>query len=397
MSTRKSNSIQSQPDFAEFWEHFELLPWKWADVITSNPAYLVGSALYGYIVLAALTYFPNNPWIAPTTIGYPSLIQFVGSDKYLPLKIYPSLHFFLVGWILVVILMIRWRHTIPQFFQWLLNSQRLRVQKGNLAEEYRQYLQDYQHELGKRNIPLLLSALIVMLFIALLQRFEAIPFIFDHYTPAAAALLIAGMLIALFWVFMVGQFSWALYVTARFIGDLTRRFDLDIQASHPDKCGGLKPIGDFCLGAAVPLIVGGMALVAVSILHLDYFRSLSVMATTFIFVAVAPLTALTVFMPIWNIHIKMAEHMKAYADEFQEQILLLEKNIFANTREEGDLNKARAAKEKRDILQSLHPDQLDYPLWPFRFTRTVLTIFSPQLLVTMVGIVTTIYSTFFKK
>jgi len=384
MSTKKTNSTKSQSDFTAFWKQFQLLPWKWANVITSNPVYLVSSALYGYVVLGVLTYF-SNPWVMPISL----------EDQ--PLKLYPSLHFFLIGWMLVVILMIRWRHTIPQFFQWSYDSGRIRARQGNLVEEYSQYLHEYQRGLRNKYIPLTLSALLVAMLVSLLQKTNAIPFILDNYTPAAAVFLIIGTCVSLFWVVMIGLFSWVLYVTAMYIGKLTQRFDLEIQASHPDRCGGLKPFGDFCLGAAVPIIVGGLALVAVSILRLDFYSALSRIATTFIFVVVGPLTALTVFMSLWSVHIKMSEHRKAYADGFAEQILLLERDVFANTREKGDLNKAKTAKEKLEILRSLHPDQLDYPVWPFRFTRTVLTIFSPQLLVTLVGIVTTIYSTFFKK
>ena len=391
MKTEGTGVKDDTPELAAFWETFRVLPWKWSDAVTGNPVYLVGSALYVYALLAFLTYFPNNPWVAPKIITDRAYAQFLGANQILPLKHYPSVHFILIGWMIVVVLMILWRHSIPRFFQWLWGSKRLEVQEGDLAREYVKYLQDYQNSLDDKRYPLILSVFLSVLFVALVIWGGVIQFILIHFTPAAAFLILIAVLAGLLWIIIVGQFSWVLYTTAMSIGKLTQRFNVEIQASHPDKCGGLKPVGDFCFGAAVPLIVGGLALAALAILRLDIDIVLSVMATTLIFIVVGPLTALTIFIPLWNIHSEMVERKKTYLDTFAVHINELEKAINLHTKETGDLTKAKEAKEKLEILQVVHPDKQVYPVWPFRFTPTVLAIFSPQILQTAIGIITGLY------
>ena len=139
------------------------------------------------------------------------------------------------------------------------------------------------------------------------------------------------------------------------------------------------------------MIVGGLALAALAILQLDIDIVLSVMATTLIFIVVGPLTALTVFIPLWNIHSEMVERKKTYLDTYATHIKELEKAINLHTTETGDLEKAKEAKEKLEILEIVHPDKQAYPVWPFRFTPTVLAIFSPQILQTSIGIITGLY------
>ena len=197
------------------------------------------------ILLAFLTYFPDNSWVAPKIIDDRAYTLFLGADQILPLKHYPSVHFILIGWMIVVVLMIMWRHRIPRFFQWLLESNRLEVQNGDLDEAYKKYIQDYQTSLDDKRYPLLLSVFLSVVFVALVLWGGVIEFIIIHFTPAAAFLILIAVLAGLFWIIMVGQFSWVLYVTAISIGKLTQCFNVEIQASHPDKCGGLKPLGDF--------------------------------------------------------------------------------------------------------------------------------------------------------
>jgi hypothetical protein len=177
---------------------------------------------------------------------------------------------------------------------------------------------------------------------------------------------------------------------------MTERFPIAIQPTHPDGCGGLKLLGDFCFNIALPIIGGCFVLGIIPILNLDRDPTINTLSILLIFMLGAPLTIFTVFSPLWGIHEKMEEQKKAYQDKYAAQIMELEQAIHANTRMKGNLSEARGAREKLEILQTLHPDKLGYPTWPFKFARTVITILSPQILQTVIGIVTMVYEAFQK-
>lgn len=366
----------SQPEFADFWRNFRVSPWKWIDETAGRSRYIVSTVLIVYAVYAFMTFFPGRE-----------------DQRILLLRDYPSIHIILAGFILVILLAIRWRRRIPALFQWLWESERLEAQGGDLKSEFERYLQDYQKALLSRAEPLSISAFLCLLFIVIGSMAGIPRFLAAFFSPAAVIVLYATLLTGLLWLFMVGQLSWVFYVTGKHIGDLTRKFSIRIRPGHPDKCGGLKPLGDVCFEAAMPLIGGGLILSIIPILGWDIDRVLGLMATTIIFVLIGPLTALTVFLPLWNIHVEMAGQKRAHEDSFAAQAMTLEQIIRSQTDEKGDLRKAETAREKLEILQTVNPEKLPYPVWPFRFTSTVLALFSPQIAQTIVEMIVKIYET----
>jgi hypothetical protein len=379
MSTQGSDMQWDNPGFADFWSNFRLSPWKWVDEIAKRSRYLVTSVLVVYAVYAFMTFFTGR-----------------GDHRILLLKDYPSIHVILFGFILVIWLVIRWRHQIPSIFQWLWESKRLAARAGDLKYEFEQYLQDYQKALLSRIRPLSISICLLALFI-IIGLWAGIPrFLAAFFSPMSVIVLYLTLFIGFFWIFMIGQLSWILYVTGRHIRALTQKFMITIQPGHSDRCGGLKPLGDFCFDAAVPLIGGGIILSTIPILNWDIDQVLSVMASAAIFVVIAPLTIMTVFIPLWNIHIEMTGQKRRYGDSFAIQAMTLEQIILLHTSEKGNIKKAEIAKDKLEILQTVNPGKISFPVWPFKFTGTVLTLFSPQIIQLIVEAVTKIYATFFK-
>jgi hypothetical protein len=377
MNTKGSSVRSSTPEFADFWKNFRLSPWRWVDELTNRSRYLVTSVLMVYAVYAFMTFFSSR-----------------GNNRILLLKDYPSINIILIGFILVILLVIRWRHQVPSIFQWLWESKRLMVPEGDLKSEFEQYLQDYQKALLSRAGSLSISAFLFALFI-MIGLWAGIPrFLVSFFSPVTGVVLYVTLLIALFWVFMMGQLSWVLYVTGRQIRKLTQRFVITVLPGHSDQCGGLKPVGDFCLAAAVPLIGAGIILSTIPILKWDIDQVLSVMASMAIFVVIAPLTIITVFAPLWNIHVEMTSQGRIYGDGFAIQAMALEQVIRTHTSEQGDLKKAEIAKEKLEILQTVNPGKISFPVWPFRFTSTVLTLFSPQIIQMLVDVLNKIIARF---
>lgn len=48
---------------------------------------------------------------------------------------------------------------------------------------------------------------------------------------------------------------WVMAITGMYIRKFTIEFPLEVQASHPDQCGGLKFLGSFLLKAALLLLL----------------------------------------------------------------------------------------------------------------------------------------------
>jgi hypothetical protein len=378
MSAKGSYTQRGEPEFADFWRNFRVSSWKWVDELTSRSRYMVSSVMIVYAVYAFMTFFPGR-----------------GNNRILLLLDYPSINIILVGFIFVMLFAIRWRHQIPSLFQWLWESDRLESPGGDLKYEFERYLQDFRRSLLSRAGPLAISLVLLLLFV-LIGLSAGIPrFLDEFFTPMAVTSLYITLVVGLFWLFMIGQFSWLLYVTGMFIGKLTQTFSIKIQPRNFDRCGGLKPLGDFCFDAAIPLIGGGLILSTIPILNWDIDQVLSLMATTAIFVLIGPLTALTVFAPLWNIHREMTRQKMVYGDSFAIQAMALEQIIRVHTSEKGDLKKAETARQKLEILQTVNPEKITYPVWPFRFTSTVLALFSPQISQTIIEVAVKFYETFF--
>lgn len=380
MNSQGSKPKGGEPDFVEFWDNFQPLPFKWANRFINQSRYLFLKVAFVYVLLAVMTFVPNfsGPFVKV-------------------LKNYPSLNIIFLGWMAVIMLTVRWRHKIPSVFQWLWESERLGPQNDDLKKEYIRFIQEYQRTLLSPGNPLLFGLSLVILFSLMAAAIRAPQYLYFLFTPAGSILIYVVLVIILFWLFLIGLAGWLLIVTSLYIGKLTQRFSIQIQPSHPDGCGGLKPLGDFCFSVTLPLIVGGLFLTIIPILRLDNMYPVFTIVSTFaIFLIVAPLTIFTIFLSLWNIHGNMAENKMMYADKIAGQIIFLEKEILFNTSEQGDLVKAKTAREKLEILQTLHPDKVSYPVWPFKVTSTALLVFSPQILQTLVAIITTIYSIFFK-
>jgi hypothetical protein len=395
MNNQKSKLQRSKPEFVEFWKNFRLSHWKWIDKLASHSKYLVSAVLFMYAVVAYLTFFPENKWVAPLQITDPHLIYKLGGDTViLPLKHYGSINIIFLAMILIFVLLIRWHHQIPVLFQWLWENGRLELQDGDLRIEFEQYLQDYQRALLSRKEPLIISFFLLLGFVAI-GLWAGIPqFLTSHFTPLAVVVLTILVLMGLLCLFMAGPAGWIGFVTGRQIGKLPHKFSIKIQPRHSDKCGGLKPLGNFSFDAALPLIGGGLILATVPILHLDIDDVLSIMSASIIFAFFAPLTIMAVFTPLWQFHVVMTEQKMIYEDAFASQAMGLERIIRDHTTEDGDLTRAETAKEKLEILQTVNPEKTPYPVWPFRFTSTVLAVFSPQILQAITGIIAKAYEFF---
>ncbi|MGB7873083.1 MAG: hypothetical protein WBL25_01775, partial [Anaerolineales bacterium] len=209
-----------------------------------------------------------------------------------------------------------------------------------------------------------------------------------------------------FWGYLSGLVIWPVFATGNQVSKLSKQFKINVQARHPDRCGGLKPLGDICFSMTLPLVIvgiilfllalGGVAPFDISFLGIDPSQTgedTVLFANVLLILFFLPLTAITFFVPLWNVHQEMVRKKTKYEEEFSAEIIRLEDQLRDSIREEDGLEKAKIAKEKMEILQTLNPNTIGFPVWPFRYNR-LLTLFSPQLLggiSTVVGIFQAIF------
>jgi len=298
----------------------------------------------------------------------------------------------------------RWQSKIPSIFQWLIDDQRIRSQIDNTKENYLEYLEAYQNELRsikKHGLAVSFSFLIVLLVIN-----------FEDFTMLLSDVHTFSVLLSfLIWAYLIGLITWHIYVTIKYIRLLSHRFDIIIKFGHPDKCGGLEPLGNFCFTMARPVLILGLMAAVLGIAKLlesntatisslyirvgltniaEFRASIGEGAIVLLFVVILPLLAIIFFVPTWNIHRHMLANRQQAEDVVAELSSQLEQEIREHVTLNGELDRVKEAESKLKIIQSVTQGEQRYPVWPFR-TDVVLKLFAPQLLISVVGLTLSVY------
>jgi len=67
--------------------------------------------------------------------------------------------------------------------------------------------------------------------------------------------LIINLILGSFIGLVIGLMAWRMAVITYMVGEMGRRFDLNIQFGNPDKCGGLEPLGNLCFWNSLVLSI----------------------------------------------------------------------------------------------------------------------------------------------
>lgn len=154
--------------------------------------------------------------------------------------------------------------------------------------------------------------------------------------------------------------------------------DVDLHPLHPDKAGGLRPLGQYALRTTYLIAFGGsMAAFAEYVAYINKLSSTVYFfhAAIVLYIFLAPLSF---FAPLWAAHDAMSRAkdklLLHIARQFKEDFSLAFNDI------DGPSSKLKDNIEKIEQLQKLHQLAVSFPVWPFdNFTlsRFFLTISSP--------------------
>jgi hypothetical protein len=306
---------------------------------------------------------------------------------------------------LAVVFLMRWWSGIPAMFQKVLNKGLIcsRSLNRSINQDYQRFLDEYQQSLLSRRRYLFIGFLIsINLLFSLIQSWSSFSWLFNS---SDSILSFLGWLTLIFRVilfnivlgYILGAGFWTMIITGVYIRKLTQEFDLNVQPSHPDGCGGVKSLGNFCLRMASPIFIVTTLFGIYSIgsiffpIIIDYERVVQIEAYFTIIVLVLPLAWVVFFDPIWKIHQTMVAKKNVYEEDaavqiakLESRIMKLEENIWSSF-EKGKLEEAKNSKVELEILRSVYPDKTEYPTWPFDL-RTQLTFLSTQI-VAIIGLI----------
>lgn len=323
--------------------------------------------------------------------------------------------FFVSGGLLALILWLfnRWRHSIPQTFRELLRRGQINslTQGEDVQKVYLRFLNNYQKTLLSRKRYAFSILITIMYAVPCFIALRSHIFPVGHFDPILQTIRwITDFIRVVIIASLLGYFSgiglWAIATSSYYIKDLTNHFKLTIVLNHPDQCGGLQSIGNFCLFMALPILVGAIFFGVYGIgdtlligqlaqalnglpvqASLEVNQAQTITITVVLIVFALLLGSIIFFLSLSNIHREMEIEKQTYDDEFAQLIVSYDKKI-RSALHKGELKEAKDAKAELEMLQGLYPDKVSFPTWPFNFSMvfTYITIQIPAVL-SLIGLV----------
>ncbi len=285
-----------------------------------------------------------------------------------------------------------WRGRTPNTLRDLWGNKRIALPDGDADRSYLFLLEHYRAALAspKRYV---LSGL-AMIFIC-------IPFVYqlvqalssERPTPIQ---VVGGFLYTFIFLggfYCIGILTWAIYISGGYVRNLVRVFQLSIRPFHPDECGGLKLLGNFCFGlASPPLIASGLfigyslfALVEYSPLSRSAYLVLSVYyPLLFVFLFALPTLVLGFMLPLRAIHSNMVSEAKTNQTSYYTRTEALREEIQALL-DVKQVEAAKAVQEEMALVETLYAP---YPVWPFHVRAKISSIVLEVCGSLLIGLIT---------
>lgn len=295
----------------------------------------------------------------PPGLEHVKTVPFI-QETYIPVTI--------VGALYVLVLITYLLREIPLTFNRLYRSRVIApLEQQSLEEferEYNVFLENLTTESNRRILYLvgLLAAFIYTLFL-----------IWDWHIPIEerTSVLwntirffpISGFTLHFIWIFyffIFGLIMWKAYVTIKYIRRLTRNFRINIRPLHPDKCGGLKPIGDISLG--FDLIIFGIGIGIVGNVYLSETLYIPVVIVWLLLYIL--LACFFFFYPLWGTHKAMRDEKNSVLDKLSIAMDEIYLNVYEEIASEGEAIRNKKL-EKVERLDKIYQRANEMPVWPF--------------------------------
>jgi hypothetical protein len=202
------------------------------------------------------------------------------------------------------------------------------------------------------------------------------------------------------WIWIAVAAGWPMLITAYYLRRLTGDFELGVIPSHPDRCGGLKPVGDICLRLAMIALVASLVLgywgsVGKTLRTLGVLPQIAVETSTEALLnptrEAQPITRMLAnvgalggiiggtwlfFYPMLGIHGDMKRKKAEFAQELASAAAEFDHALRKAIRARDDLQ-IEDAQSKLETLRGTYPLLKSYPEWPVNW-GTFLKFLTPQ-------------------
>lgn len=178
--------------------------------------------------------------------------------------------------------------------------------------------------------------------------------------------------------FLLITIAYKSYFSIRFLRRLREDFNIRVRPLHPDKCGGLKPVGNFCIKIDYILLIVGIVIAAISILphskELNIFIYFGLLLYVF-------LATFFFFYPLWTVHDSMKTQKNDLLSKLNEKLDSIYQEAYKEIATKGTkINSEKLEKIKN--LDTIYERANKMPIWPFdvgTLTRFLTTVLIPVL------------------
>jgi hypothetical protein len=322
------------------------------------------------------------PWVL---LGLLLAFEMLVVYSHAPLSSYLIWPSALVAAAIVAVLLRLLNEKVPVLLATIWHRQLLqsRTPKHDVTHEFAEFVKETQRSLNRKG-----NWLWGILFVAMLNaafndelgRFWDFTWIDGDWR-----VLVPG--VAVLTALLLGFFAGRMVAIARCVQQLGIRFELNMQRQHPDRSGGLLPVGELCLINALILIVPAIHL-GIWILLLQG-SNLSLVYASMIPILLA-LAALVFFRPLESVHramIRSGGEMRVELDALSldiDQLARQQLRVAAAQR----TDEVKELDEKLGSLRRTYEENRDIPKWPF--DGAILVKFITSMVIPIIGLVTSL-------
>jgi len=287
-----------------------------------------------------------------------------------------------------------WRVRPPKTLRDLIEKKRIALPDGDAGPSYLRFLAHYRDALASPNRYVLSSLL--MIIIGSSFAYQIVQTLSRERPNNLVMISVVGNLlyVSLFvgGMYCIGILTWAISISGWYVRKLVRTFQFSIQPFHPDQCGGLKLLGDYCFGLLSPLLVVSGIFTGYSLFALLEYSSVSsgnengylvlnvYTPLLFVLLFALPTIVLVFILPLRAIHRKMMSEGKTNENSYFMRTEALREEIQALLAVK-QVEAAKAVQEEKALVETLY---CPYPTWPFhvraKISKTVFEV-SVSLLV----------------
>jgi len=248
--------------------------------------------------------------------------------------------------------------------------------------QFLDFIRESQRQLNSRlSIALGVAGILVVFWLIWLldhDRLMGMPENFRN-DPVATSISIIIRIIYLIGGYIGGLVGWRVVVIARRISALGNEFDINLQIGHPDRCGGLRPLGDLCLVMAYILspllLVVGLGLMFANTLDLAQMgaspASIQRLVSTLqgLLIPLVFMSLISFIHPLTSIHRAMDRakfRLQEELDSISQQIHQMNTDLLTRA-EELSVEEGEALEKKVDFLQRVYERNSQIPTWPIDF------------------------------